>query len=68
MRLATYCTAIMTLPFVMILKIVSRLSILTLSPYKILKRIEILLYGDSPCNVKKNNSILSASINYIKEK
>ena len=31
------------------------------------KKVEILLYGDSRCNDNQSNSILSASINYIKK-
>ena len=31
------------------------------------KKVEILLYGDSRCNDNPKNSILSASINYIKK-
>ena len=31
------------------------------------KKVEILLYGGSRCDDNKNNSILSASINYIKK-
>ena len=29
------------------------------------KNVEILLYGDYPCDAKKNNSLLSASINHM---
>ena len=31
------------------------------------KKVEILLYGDSQCDDNQNNSILSASLNYIKK-
>ena len=31
------------------------------------KKVEILLYGDSRCDHNQNNSIISASINYIKK-
>ena len=31
------------------------------------KKLEIVLYGDSRCDDNKNNSTLSASINYIKK-
>ena len=54
------------LPFVLILRIVWKTFVVDFESLSDSKKVEIILYGDSRCDDNQNNSVLSASINFVK--